>query len=31
MANLKNDPAMLDEVAALLRDVKEGWDGIGQH
>jgi flagellar protein FliS len=30
-ANLKNDPAMLDEVAALLRDVKEGWDGIGQH
>ncbi|MBL4609427.1 MAG: flagellar export chaperone FliS, partial [Pseudomonas sp.] len=31
MANLKNDPAILDEVAALLRDVKEGWDGIAQH
>ncbi|GGC99205.1 flagellar export chaperone FliS [Halopseudomonas salina] len=31
MANLHNDPAMLDEVAALLRDVKEGWDGIAQH
>lgn len=28
MANLKNDPAMLDEVAKLLREVKEGWDAI---
>ncbi|MFT6463404.1 MAG: flagellar protein FliS [Halopseudomonas sp.] len=28
IANLKNDSAILDEVAALLRDVKEGWDGI---
>tara|TARA_R110000822_G_scaffold19219_5_gene62835 strand:+ start:4098 stop:4481 length:384 start_codon:yes stop_codon:yes gene_type:complete len=28
IANLKNDAAILDEVAALLRDVKEGWDGI---
>jgi flagellar secretion chaperone FliS len=27
-ANLKNDPAMLDEVAGLMRTVKEGWDGI---
>ncbi|MEH6499889.1 MAG: flagellar export chaperone FliS [Pseudoalteromonas distincta] len=31
IANLKNDPAILDEVAALLRDVKEGWDGIRQY
>lgn len=28
MANLKNDPAMLDEVASLLREMKEGWDAI---
>lgn len=28
MANLKNDAAMLDEVAGLLREVKEGWDAI---
>tara|TARA_R110000796_G_scaffold127333_2_gene242485 strand:+ start:32583 stop:32960 length:378 start_codon:yes stop_codon:yes gene_type:complete len=28
IANLKNDAAILDEVAALLRNVKEGWDGI---
>lgn len=28
IANLKNDAAILDEVAGLLRDVKEGWDGI---
>ena len=27
-ANVKNDPAKLDEVAELLRSVKEGWDGI---
>ncbi|MFN3580566.1 MAG: flagellar export chaperone FliS [Pseudomonas sp.] len=31
VANLQNDPAILDEVAALLRDVKEGWDGIRQN
>lgn len=30
LANLKNDEAVLDEVAGLLRDVKEGWDGIRQ-
>lgn len=29
-ANLKNDPAILDEVAGLLREVKAGWDGIAQ-
>ncbi|HDZ55806.1 MAG TPA: flagellar export chaperone FliS [Pseudomonas xinjiangensis] len=28
LANIKNDPAMLDEVAKLLREVKEGWDAI---
>jgi flagellar secretion chaperone FliS len=28
LANLRNDPAILDEVADLLRQVKEGWDNI---
>ena len=27
-ANAKNDVAKLDEVADLLRSIKEGWDGI---
>jgi flagellar protein FliS len=27
-ANLNNDVAKLDEVANLLRSVKDGWDGI---
>jgi flagellar protein FliS len=27
-ANAKTDPKILDEVADLLRTVKEGWDGI---
>ncbi|WP_097460529.1 flagellar export chaperone FliS [Mangrovitalea sediminis] len=27
-ANLHNDVSKLDEVASLLRQVKEGWDGI---
>ncbi|OEY65131.1 flagellar export chaperone FliS [Marinobacter sp. X15-166B] len=27
-ANARNDVAKLDEVAELLRQVKEGWDGI---
>lgn len=27
-ANLMNDVAVLDEVANLLREVKEGWDSI---
>ncbi len=30
MANLKNDLDALSEVADLLRDLKEAWDGIGQ-
>lgn len=29
-ANIKADPAMLDEVAGLMRSIKEGWDGIAQ-
>ncbi|MBA6137286.1 MULTISPECIES: flagellar export chaperone FliS [Pseudomonas] len=28
-ANLKGDPALIDEVARLLITVKEGWDAIG--
>ncbi len=27
-ANRNSDPDLLDEVAALMRSVKEGWDGI---
>ena len=27
-ANLKNDPAILDEVTALMRELKEAWDAI---
>ncbi|MFJ2689775.1 flagellar export chaperone FliS [Pseudomonas sp. NPDC087336] len=27
-ANVSSDPKILDEVAGLLRTVKEGWDGI---
>lgn len=27
-ANLKNDEAILRQVAQLLRELKEGWDGI---
>lgn len=29
-ANLRNDPLLIDEVAGLLREIKEGWDGIRQ-
>ncbi len=27
-ANLKNDPALLDEVTRLLSEIKAGWDAI---
>lgn len=27
-ANVRNDTAMLDEVSMLLRQLKDGWDGI---
>ncbi|WP_336366991.1 flagellar export chaperone FliS [Marinobacter sp. C2H3] len=27
-ANVKNDASKLDEVATLLRSIKDGWDGI---
>lgn len=27
-ANVQNDPAILEEVTFLLREVKEGWDAI---
>lgn len=28
VANRENDPAILDEVMSLMRQLKEGWDGI---
>ena len=27
-AHAENDPALLDEVVSLLKDIKSGWDGI---
>lgn len=27
-ANVSNDPAMVDEVAGLMREIKEAWDAI---
>ena len=27
-ANLQNDPALLDEVMLLMREIKSGWDAI---
>lgn len=29
VANMKNDPAILDEVSALLLDLRGAWEGIG--
>lgn len=29
-ANISNEPALLEEVAGLLRDIKAGWDAIAQ-
>jgi flagellar secretion chaperone FliS len=29
-ANINNDETMLDEVMGLLREIKDGWDGIEQ-
>lgn len=28
VANRENNPAILDEVIALMRQIKDGWDGI---
>lgn len=28
-ANIQNNPALLDEVSRLMKEIKEGWDGIG--
>ena len=30
MANLKNDPAILDEVSGLLRELRQAWAGIAK-
>lgn len=30
VANLKNQPEVLDEVYGLLKDLKEAWEGIGE-
>ncbi|APU30956.1 flagellar export chaperone FliS [Ectopseudomonas alcaliphila JAB1] len=29
-ANISNEPALLEEVAGLLRDIKAGWDAIAE-
>ena len=30
VANINNDPEILDEVANLMREIKAGWDGIAK-
>ena len=30
-ANMKNNPAILDEISSLLNEIKMGWDAIGGH
>lgn len=30
-ANMKNNPAILDEISSLLNEIKIGWDAIGGH
>jgi flagellar protein FliS len=29
-ANVRSDPAIIDEIAGLLREIKEAWDTIGE-
>ena len=30
-ANIKNNPAILDEISSLLNEIKTGWDAISNH
>lgn len=31
LANTRNEPALLDEVAGLMREIKSGWDAIPEN